>query len=109
MGDSERFPKLRPEDIIKISIGKDESFPDLRAGDVVKISPVDDDDLNDVDVGQFVVIQRSRGQDGDFTLRLTDEAKAMSSRSDEVGARVSYVEDLAVTLEITSALEDGDG
>lgn len=101
-----RFPILSTGDIIKIVNEHDlgRRFPILEAGEVIKISP---GALSHIDVGQFVVIKRSSEEESDFSILLADEAGVMSSSSDEVGARVSRVEDVAVTLEVMSPLEDG--
>ncbi|MEU4606622.1 hypothetical protein AB0F43_26820 [Kribbella sp. NPDC023972] len=88
---------LRAGDIVK-------AFPDLKAGDILKIHR---DDLGGVDVGQFVVIQKSGAKELDFTLLLADEADEATGSADEVGTRVSLVDESAVTLEVMSPPEGG--
>jgi hypothetical protein len=102
MAESEDFPVLSAGDLVK-------AFPDLRVGDILKINPghLGGVLLNRDDVGQFVMIQKSGDAGRDLSVLLADEAEATSSSSDELGARVSRVEDAAVTLEVTSPPEEG--
>lgn len=83
-------------------------FPILETGIIIKVNDaVSDVDVGQFEVGQFVVIKKSPVEESKLSLLLVDEADAMSSRSNEVGARVSGVEDMALTLEIMSPLDDG--
>jgi hypothetical protein len=106
MGDSDkRFPTIGTEIVIKFdNDALVNRFPNMEQGDIFKIS---DDDLSDVDVGQFVLISKVPAGESEFSVLVADEAAVMDSSADELGARVSQVDDVGVTLEVISSLEDG--
>lgn len=92
----ENFPALGDGVVLK-------AFPDLKVGDVVKVYA---DDVHDFEIGDFMLIQRT-GDDQDLTLLHVDETQAVSSTPDEVGTRISSIEEAAVTVEILSATAEG--
>lgn len=98
-----------------------EGFPHLGTQKVIKVTTenaresgsdswkVDQDSLDNIRDGEYLLVKEVEGWKGHLSFEATDEASAVSSHSDEVGARVSEVEDQSMTLEIVSPAQDEDG
>jgi hypothetical protein len=108
MGDSDkRFPTIGTEIVIKFDNDATDlvdRFPDMEQGDIFQIT---DHDLSDVNVGQFLLISKVPAAESEFSVLVADETTVMDSSANELGARVSQVDDVGVTLEVISSLEDG--
>jgi hypothetical protein len=107
MGDSDKgFPTIGTEIVIKVDNDADlvNRFPDVEQGDIIKIS---DHDLSNVNVGQFLLISKVPAAESEFSVQVADETAVMDSSAEELGARVSQVDEVGVTLEVISSLEEG--
>lgn len=81
-------------------------FPPLKTEVVIKF----DDHLGQINVdefeiGQFVVMRESFEDQHMLSLLQVDELDALHSSLDELGARVSQIEGMAVTLEVVSPFD----